>query len=162
VDRLAEFFRRRGLIDLHIARVETQDVSDHQTRPARFDRLHDPPRCRRVVRERFFKEDRLARAGRGQGGVQVQTIRQAEADGVDIGTGQERCEIGIWRGARRGSDPRGARRIDVANGGKPGVRKLSVDARVAFAEPAEADNADAKLIHVPSALAELSIGRNPR
>ena len=61
----AEPLGRRRLVDLHVARIEAEDVADHEADAARLDRLDDPPRMRGVMGERLLEEDRLPRLGRG-------------------------------------------------------------------------------------------------
>ena len=76
MDRLAEIFRTSGMEDLHVARIEPQDVADHQPRTAPLGGGHDPARCLGGVGQRLFQQDRLARLRRGDGCFLVQAIGQ--------------------------------------------------------------------------------------
>ena len=64
---------------LHVARVEAQDVADHQPDAVALDRLDDAPRRGGVVRERLLQQDRLAGLGGGDCGLLMQPVRQADA-----------------------------------------------------------------------------------
>ena len=79
------------------ARLEELVVRRHEDGAGLLERGPDRDRVLQRRAERFFAEDRLAGPRRGDDGLGVQVVRQADVDRVEIGFSQHRCEIGIGR-----------------------------------------------------------------
>ena len=84
MDGRAELFGSRGVEGLHIARIEPEDMPDHESHAVLLHRRHDAARGGAVMGERLFEKDRLAGLGRGDRRFFMKPIRQADADGIEF------------------------------------------------------------------------------
>src|SRR5262249_54566461 len=93
MDGRPQHFRRSRLEGLDVAWIEPQYVPDHQAHAALFDGRDDAPCGLALVGEGLFEQDGLAGFGRSNGCALVETIRQADADSIEVGQRQQLAEI---------------------------------------------------------------------
>ena len=97
----------------------------------------------------LLAEDVLARLERGDGHGRVVVVVQADVDGVDVVAGEQVAEVGVdvGDGVQPGHAAR-LRLVDVGDGDDLDVGHLGVGLDVAFADLADADDADFHPIYI--------------
>jgi hypothetical protein len=125
-----------------VARLEAKDVTGQDRHAALLGPVADEQRVVDRVRERLLDEQRLARLDRRQRRLDVEVLRRAHDDRIDLGIAGRLERIGDEPCARAlGGLPTHVR-SQVADDAKLGERVLGERARPARAHEAEPDHRD--------------------
>ena len=148
-DDLADAAGVDRLLGHAVARVEADDVADEQDAPGAPARLDDLLRVGDRGGDGLFEEDVLAGLEGGDGGLGVLVPHGADGDGIDLRIGEHVVVVAVEFFdaeffAKGGQAVLGA----GAQGGELEVGDAGDGFGVDFAEPAEADDADAQFVHV--------------